>query len=106
MNKKHNFPKLAWRLLLLFSFLFVVLPAMAESTASMTVAQTFGVDGAYHKIMVKTQSGKRYFVWYYDAIGVDVGSTVVITFDGDYWKTITNTANGKEEDIHKVLKVN
>jgi len=106
MNTKRSFTKLAWELLLLFSFLFVVPPAMADSTESMTVAQTFDDDGVYHKIMVEAQSGNRYFVWYYNAIGVTPGNTVVITFDGDYWKTITNTASGKEEDIHKVLKVN
>jgi len=107
MNKQRSFPRLAWGLLLLFSFLFVVPPAMAENTESMTVAQTFDDDVGYHKIMVEAQSGNRYFVWYYNAIGVTPGNTVVITFD-DYnnWKTITNTANGEEEDIHKVLKVN
>jgi|GEM_PF-1609709 len=110
MNKKRSLPRLVWGLLLLFSFLFVVPPAMADSTESMTVTQTFGEDpsnGMHYKIMVKAQSGNSYFVWYYLSLGVDVGSTVVITFDNyNDWKTITNTANGKEQNIHKVLKVN
>jgi hypothetical protein len=94
-------------LFLLSSFLFLAHPASADSTESMTVVQAFGVDDSYYKIMVKAKSGNRFFVWYYYALNVDIGGTVIITFDnyGD-WKTITNPANGKEQDIHKVLKVN
>lgn len=97
-------------LLLLSSFLFLAHPASADSTESMPVVQTFGEDssnGMNYKIMVEAKSGNRYFVWYYLALDIDIGSTVIITFDnyGD-WKTITNPANGKEQDIKKVLKVN
>jgi hypothetical protein len=94
-------------LLLLSSFLFLAHPASADSTESMVVLQTFGLDGSYYKVMVKAKSGNRYFVWYYYALGISKGSTVIITFDywGD-WKTITNPANGKEQPVSKVLKVN
>jgi len=107
---KKNFYRTIVELLLLSSFLFLAHPASADSTASMVVLQTFGEDhsnGLNYKVMVKAKSGNRYFVWYYYALGISKGSTVIITFDnwGD-WKTITNPANGKEQKINKVLKVN
>jgi len=109
-NFTKNFYRALVTLLLLSPFLFLAHPASADSTASMVVVQTFGEDssnGMNYKIMVKARSGNRYFVWYYYALGISKGSTVIITFDNwDDWKTITNPANGKEQSINKVLKVN
>ena len=75
-------------------------------TESFKVLQAFGYESPYYKILVQARSGNRYFVWYIDSIGVEVGQELLINFDGDYWRSINNPQNGKKSNIAEVSKVN
>lgn len=75
-------------------------------TESFKVLQKFGLEYPYYKILVQAKSGNRYFVWYHDSLGIDVGQEVLINFDDDYWRTINNPKNGNKSNIGKVSKVN
>ena len=86
-------------------------------TRTMNFVKSFGyscshpeVSPCAYKIMVKSyQTGNRFFVWYPDKLGITEGQDVVITLEdrsGDtYWIKITNTDNGSESEILKVVTV-
>lgn len=83
----------------------------AQQAFRVKILQSFGcgytefTDG-WCKVMVKTQRGNKYFVWYYDSIGAPIGSNVIVTYDDYYgWVRLTNAENGKEARIGKVLKI-
>jgi len=79
----------------------------ADWTSSMTMVQSFGCcsEGLNYKIMLKSSSGTRWFVWYPDKLEAPVGSTIIVTGDGDYWEKLTYTPSGRESSVAKVLKV-
>jgi hypothetical protein len=97
-------------IIIALSISLMALSVRADTTSTMTVLQTFGEDSNNsmdYKIMVKAPSGNRYFVWYRYSLGINIGSSVIITLDsyGD-WLTISNPQNGAEQNISKVIKVN
>lgn len=84
-------------------------PAFAD-TVSFTFLQAFNKDGSFHKIMVRSRNGNRYFVWYYDSLcrGNNCptqGSEVLIEIDGNSWEKISNPQNGRSSNIWKVNRV-
>jgi len=80
-------------------------PAFAD-TVSFTFLQSFGVDNGTYKVMVQSQSGRRYFVWYWNSIGVEKGAEVLIEIDWrNNWTDISNPANGRTSNIRKVEEV-
>ncbi len=95
--------------------LFMSVPASADETQTMKFVKSMGTEyvsgtGSCHKIMVQSYaSGKRWFVWYYNSLGIDEGDNVLITFGGynnKYWRSISNLKNGKWTKVKKVLEVN
>ena len=94
----------------LISVPFISQPAIAR-TVSFSFLQGFGRDGSTYKIMVKSQSGNRFFVWYYDSMCrsgscLQQGTELLIEIDlNNYWTQISNPANGRTSRITKVEKV-
>ena len=85
-------------------------PAHADYTRTMRLLQKFGTDcdnGCNYKILVQSyETGNQFFVWYYHSLELNDGQDVVITFNRwDEWIKISNLLNGKESNIHKVVKV-
>jgi hypothetical protein len=86
--------------------------ARAEEIASVTLVQGFGWDaaeGAY-KILIQSNSGRQYYVWYYDLIGARVGSAIQLTYTGSgsslYMNKLINPGNGKESTVKRYFQVN
>lgn len=107
MNNKVLIPALIGSVLIpVASVPTLVRPALAD-TVSFTFLRSFGRDGITYKVMVKSpRNGNRYFVWYYDAIGVHDGKEVLIEINSsNYWTDISNPTNGKTSRIWKVEKV-
>ncbi len=95
--------------------LFISLPAKADRTQTMKFVKSMGTEyvsgeGNCHKIVIQSyETGKRWFVWYYNSLGIDEGDDVLITFGGyndEYWQTISNLKNGNWTKILKLLEVN
>lgn len=86
--------------------------AQQVGTTTLTLVQGlgWGQDGSYYKAIVEDNQGKRFFVWYYNQLGAEIGSTVVLTYenwsDEYYWKKITNQANGQETSVDHYLAIN
>ncbi|HIK09670.1 MAG TPA: hypothetical protein IGS52_05290 [Oscillatoriaceae cyanobacterium M33_DOE_052] len=76
------------------------------ATESFKVIQTFGIDYTKYKILVQAKSSNRYFVWYEEQIGADLGQEVLITYEGNNWQTINNPLNGRRARITQAEKVN
>ncbi len=76
------------------------------ATESFKVLQTFGIDYTKYKILVQAKSSNRYFVWYEEQIGADLGQEVLITYEGNNWQTINNPLKGKRARITQAEKVN
>ena len=57
--------------------------------------------------MVKyPRNGNRYFIWYYNLIGVNNCQEVLIEINSrNYWTDISNPTNGNTSRIWKVEKV-
>jgi hypothetical protein len=84
----------------------------AEESQPVTIVQAFGYDsnkGAY-KMLVQSNSGNQYIVWYDNLIGAKVGSTITLTYEGSgsslYFHRLLNIGNGKEARVDRYLKVN
>jgi hypothetical protein len=86
--------------------------AQQVGTTTLTLVQGlgWGQDGSYYKAIVEDNQGKRFFVWYYNQLGAEIGSTVVLTYEnwsGEYyWKKMTNQANGQETSVDHYLAIN
>ena len=94
----------------LFVLTALAQPAHADYTRTMRLLQKFGTDcdnGCNYKILAQSyETGNQFFVWYYRSLELNDGQDVVITFNRwDEWIKISNLLNGKESNIHKVVKV-
>jgi hypothetical protein len=98
-------------LILFFAIVFVATPVISgEKTETMKFVKSMEDErvqgvGICNKIIVQDKNGNRWFVWYYYKLGISEGDKVLITFDGNEWKKISNLENGKEEKVRKVLKI-
>ncbi|TAE56089.1 MAG: hypothetical protein EAZ87_18995 [Nostocales cyanobacterium] len=80
-------------------------PAYAE-TVSFTFLKSFGRDGNTYKVMVQSQRGNRFFVWYFDSLNTQEGQEVLIEINGSgNWTDISNPGNGRTSKIWKVERV-
>ena len=84
----------------------------AEESIPVTLIQGFGWDGTEgaYKALIQSNSGRQYYVWYYDLLGARVGSVIQLTYTGSgtglYMNKLINFGNGKESTVKRYLRVN
>ncbi|KAM3092502.1 hypothetical protein ACKFKG_22055 [Phormidesmis sp. 146-35] len=99
-------------LLLSASTVTIAQVAKAEESAPVTLIQAFGWDAteAAYKVLIQSNSGRQYYVWYYDLIGARVGSVIQLTYTGSgssmYMNKLINPGNGKESTVKRYHRVN
>jgi hypothetical protein len=85
-----------------------------NTTASLTVVQTFGCGGhseGWCKSMMQDNSGKSYLVWYDNQLDISVGDGVVLSYEANTdgsvysWNQLSNPVNGVQANVTKYLPV-
>jgi hypothetical protein len=99
-------------LLLSASTVTIAEVAKAEEIIPVMLIKAFGWDsteGAY-KVLIQSNSGRQYYVWYYNLIEARVGSVIQLTYTGSgsglYMNKLINPGNGKESTIKRYVRVN
>lgn len=99
-------------LLLTSSILLTTSAAYAVETMPVTIIQGFDWDATYaaYKILIQTNNGNQYYVWYENKIDAKVGSVITITYERSdpaiYFYKVINFGNGKEARVLHAVKAN
>lgn len=98
--------------LLLTSSILLTTSAAYAVSMPVTLIQGFGWDATYaaYKVLIQTNNGNQYYVWYENQIDAKVGSVITLTYEGTgpsmYMYKLINFGNGKEARILRYLTAN
>ncbi len=77
-------------------------------TVPFILRKALGCNSMCEAIVVSQKTGNIYKVEYYDRIGANEGTEIVIEMDdyGDKWYKIINPVNGNSSSVYSVQRIN